>query len=154
MALVRNLNFEQGLINGIRGVVTRCRKRSVEMLLLTGPAEGKLVLVPRISMSSEAGEVPVPLIRRQLPLRLAWAMSINKAQGQTLVRCGVLLHSPCFAHGQLYVALSRCRRQADVRVWLENSENSGDVLAEDDGFVTTNVVFDELLRGISSTIAS
>ena len=45
--------------------------------------------------------------RRQFPLRLAYAMTINKSQGQTLQRVALDLREPCFSHGQLYAALGR-----------------------------------------------
>ena len=51
--------------------------------------------------------MPFKLKRRQFPVRLAVAMTINKAQGQTLGRMGLFLPTPVFSHGQLYVALSR-----------------------------------------------
>ena len=45
--------------------------------------------------------------RKQFPLRVCYAMTINKSQGQTLSRVGLHLRDDVFCHGQLYVALSR-----------------------------------------------
>ena len=45
----------------------------------------------------------------QLPIRLAWAMTVHKSQGQTLDRAHFEMRHRAFAHGQTYVALSRCR---------------------------------------------
>jgi ATP-dependent DNA helicase PIF1 len=43
----------------------------------------------------------------QFPVRLAFAMSINRAQGQSVEVAGINITHPCFSHGQLYVACSR-----------------------------------------------
>ena len=56
--------------------------------------------------------------RRQFPVRLAFAMTINKAQGQSFDRVGLLLHRDVFSHGQLYVALSRVTSPYGIRMVL------------------------------------
>jgi ATP-dependent exoDNAse (exonuclease V) alpha subunit len=52
----------------------------------------------------------------QFPLRLAWAVTIHKSQGLTLEAAEIDLGAGAFAHGQLYVALSRCRELKNVRI--------------------------------------
>ena len=66
----------------------------------------------------------------------AFAMTINKAQGQTLQRIGVFLRNQCFSHGQLYVAASRVGHPDHIRFA---------VAAEDGDFLAKNVVFTDAL---------
>ena len=107
------------------------------MCKLTG--SDKTVLIPRIKFSSgEGSDFPFVWSRRQFPVRVAFATTINKSQGQTLKQVGVWLRSPVFSHGQLYVASSRTGTPGSLKfaVKEQQGQNKGD---------TKNEVFVEVL---------
>ena len=87
--------------------------------IIYGQNAGNEVLIPRIKLASN--DLPFSLHRVQLPLRLAYSVTINKAQGQTFDKVGIYLPKPVFSHGQLYVAFSRARALGDVRVKVEDT---------------------------------
>jgi hypothetical protein len=125
MILLRNYSPQKGLCNGNRVVVRGQWRRLLQVQVVTGSARGQVHLLPRIVCDSTGdSELPFVLRRLQFPLRPAWAISINKAQGQTVSgRFGIYLPSPVFAHGQLYVAGSRATGSANVRVLVENDDD-------------------------------
>uniref|UniRef100_A0A0L8GIW6 ATP-dependent DNA helicase n=1 Tax=Octopus bimaculoides TaxID=37653 RepID=A0A0L8GIW6_OCTBM len=55
------------------------------------------------------------LNRLQFPLRLAYSMTINKAQGQTFEKVGIHLPQPIFSHGQLYITFSRAQAMNNIK---------------------------------------
>ncbi|UYV61899.1 hypothetical protein LAZ67_1007009 [Cordylochernes scorpioides] len=61
-------------------------------------------------------DTPFEFKRLQFLLGLAFAMTINKAQGQSLQVCGLNLINPCFSHGQLYVGCSRVGKPSNLFV--------------------------------------
>ena len=83
------------------------------------------------------------LLRRQYPLRLCYAMTFNKSQGQTLNRVSIDLRFHVFTHGQLYVALGRATKRSDVLALITADNVS---LLDPSVMLTTNVVHQILLR--------
>ena len=92
----------------------------IEGTILNGKFKGEDVLVPRIPMIPI--DIPFEFKRMQFPVRLAFAMTINKAQGQSLQVCGINLENPCFSHGQLYVACSRVGKPSDLFVYATDGK--------------------------------
>ncbi|XP_003740209.1 ATP-dependent DNA helicase RRM3-like [Galendromus occidentalis] len=115
--LLRNINPPQ-LCNGTRLSVKNLMKNLIEATILTGKYKGENVLLPRIPMIPI--DLPFEFKRLQFPIRLAFAMTINKAQGQSLQVCGLDLENSCFSHGQLYVATSRVGKPSDLFVFAPN----------------------------------
>uniref|UniRef100_A0A8C4SGL7 ATP-dependent DNA helicase n=1 Tax=Erpetoichthys calabaricus TaxID=27687 RepID=A0A8C4SGL7_ERPCA len=142
--LLRNLNTKQGLCNGTRLVVNTMTDNVIEAKVLTGLHTNNTVLIPRIDLTSSDLELPFKLKRHQFPIKAAFAMTINKSQGQTMDRIGIYLSEPVFGHGQLYVSFSRVRRSCDVKVEVVNTPYQGTLIQGQDTIFTTNVVYKEV----------
>ena len=102
---IRNVNFDSGIVNGRKGIVCAISSRIVDVQIIG--VGSPLVKIPRITFEVKVGKHGMILHRQQFPLRVCYAMTINKSQGQTLCRVGLDLRDDVFCHGQLYVALSR-----------------------------------------------
>lgn len=139
--LLRNLCTKQGLCNGTRLIIKGLKPNLLIAEILTGTSTGQTVFVPRIDLCPTNTELPFRLRRRQFPIKLAFAMTINKSQGQTLEKVGIYLPQPVFSHGQLYVAFSRVRRSTDVKVQIVEGPEQGKLLPGSEKVFTKNVVY-------------
>src|SRR5437870_1048671 len=105
--LLRNLNPSIDLCNGTRLICKSLSPHLIEAEIIAGVYCGQTVLIPRISFIPGDTQLPFEFKRRQFPIRPAFAMTISKAQGQTIKFVVTFLPRPVFSHGQLYVAFSR-----------------------------------------------
>ncbi|CAF1468876.1 unnamed protein product [Rotaria magnacalcarata] len=128
--LLRNLDAPR-LCNGTRLCVKNLIPHVIEATILTGCAKGEDVFISRIPMVPN--DMPFQFKRLQFPVRLAFAMSINKAQGQSLKVAPINLGAPCFSHGQLYVA---CSRDMEPLGWIDTQPNELPQLSPQD--ITTH----------------
>jgi ATP-dependent DNA helicase PIF1 len=139
---LRNLDPGHGICNGTRLICRGLQKNVIDAEIASGEHKGKRVFIPRIVlMTSDGYNMPFTLRRGQFPIRVAFALTINKAQGQTIPKVGIFLPDHVFCHGQLYVALSRATRSSNIKVMMKQG-----TLDHRDGIWTRNIVYAEALQ--------
>ena len=141
--VARNLSIENGLVKNARVIIEQLHQYSVVVKLL--PFQSSVLLpsnhcrtfpFSRINFEFNPQRSSWTILRRQLPLRLAYATTFNSCQGLTLDKAVLDLRSPVFAHGQLHTALTRFRERNDGRALFAPDNILGG---------TINIVSKELL---------
>jgi ATP-dependent exoDNAse (exonuclease V) alpha subunit len=110
---------ERAFVNGTIGRISKMEDDAVTVRVTqedgstrdisTGPLDWEILRYVPSTSDPNGIDTEVVGTFRQLPLRLAWAVTIHKSQGKTFDRVIIDLGRGAFEHGQTYVALSRCR---------------------------------------------
>ena len=116
-------------------------------------------VIPRVTLCPSNNPYPFKFGRRQFPVRHEFVMTINKSQGQTFRRTGLLLPESCFGHGQFYVSFSRCGYPPDDKtitglkvvvydtpIQGRKKSKGGIRKNETEGITTQNIVLKEIFR--------
>ena len=132
--LLRNLDPVNGHCNGTRYVIEHLHDHIIDATIACGAHAGKRIFVPVIPMIPSENIFPVHMKRKQLPVRPAFAITSNKAQGQTLSHVDICLKQGFFSHGELYVVMSRVGSKDSLKIYSDHE------------VYTSNVVYKEVLR--------
>ena len=134
MMLKNDIEKPRRWVNGTLGVITKLSNDIVKVSIngvehTVAPATWDKV---QYDYNPEERELTKKAISsfKQLPIRLAWAITIHKSQGQTYQSVAVDLSDGAFAHGQTYVALSRCVSLEGL--YLDSPVTRSDVIVDPD----------------------
>uniref|UniRef100_A0A0L8GZ34 ATP-dependent DNA helicase n=1 Tax=Octopus bimaculoides TaxID=37653 RepID=A0A0L8GZ34_OCTBM len=117
--LLHNLS-QPKLCNGTRLIVHKLMRNCIEANILTGCGKGDTIFILRIPVMQS--NVPFQFKWLKFPIRISFAMSINKSQGQTLKIAGLQLQEPCFSYGQLYVGASCMGGKANLFTYVPQNK--------------------------------
>lgn len=124
---IKNDTASGQYVNGTLGVVMKCTYEGVIVRLDSGKT---IMVTPQTwyfedyyyDRKNHTLEKRIRGAYTQIPLRLAWAVTIHKSQGLTFDKV-VIDAGKAFAYGQVYVALSRCRRFDGIRLATQISSD-------------------------------
>ncbi|KEH32757.1 PIF1 helicase [Medicago truncatula] len=109
--------------------------------VISGSNIGDKVFIPRLSLSPSDVVIPFKFQRKQVPLAVSFAMTINKSQEQSLKHVGAYLPTHVFSHIQLYIAVLRVTSREGIKILIIDEDG-------EDTTVTSNVVYEEVFRNV------
>ena len=143
--LMQTMDKVEGLVSNVRLRVERLRPNCVLCSLDRGDGAKTLHVIYRRPFSIKVGQTGIVVVRQQLPLVPAYALTLNKAQGQTLGRVLFDARRCPFSHGHTYVLFSRVRNRQSIAAVVDDRSCEEDA---DGGrtLVTGTVTYPELLH--------
>lgn len=136
--VLRNLSKRYGLATNTRVRILHITESCIRVQTIND--HPKTAYIPRIRFKFRLPFAEsFDIMRTQFPLRLAYSMTFNKSQGQTIERVLVDTTVPPFSHGHTYVALSRVTRYDSIRIFCQEQD------IHDEHAAVQNTAYTELL---------
>ena len=105
--LIRNVHVHMRDVNGTGYIITALSSNLITAKKLGANDDEPLLVIPQVIHLTKNDEFPFIMRCVQFPVKLAYVMTFQRAQGQSLDKCGFFLNRSVWTHGQLYVAMSR-----------------------------------------------
>jgi hypothetical protein len=117
------LDATEGLVKGPLATVQELNQRTVVIKLANSESPSRAIWpIPCVCFEFEPPSLPFKIRRYQIPLRLAWAATVHRIQGDDLDRVVVDMRDAYIAHDQLHIATSRGHSRHETR-YLVNRED-------------------------------
>ena len=132
-------------VNGTRYIITALSSNLITAKKL-GATDGKpLLLIPQVIHLTKNDEFPFIMKCIQFPVKSSYVMTFQRAQGQSLDKCRILLNRSVWTHSQLYVAMSRCGAMSWVKIYANHAEFE-ELNLPPNNHCTQNVVYTEVFK--------
>jgi ATP-dependent DNA helicase PIF1 len=145
--LQRNLDIENGLTNNTRLRILKLMDNVVKVQTMEDNPVVHFIPKLRFTFRIRYG-ASFEICRTQFPLTRAYALTFNKCQGQTLQKVMVDLRFPVFAHGFLYVALSRVSNADNIVLYLTDRQLISNPFSDGIEPYVLNIVYSDALNNV------
>jgi hypothetical protein len=137
--------FNRQLNNGDRGIIESISLYRLGIKMITGKCAGSIVHLPRTRFTPATKSMKIEMTRLQFGVAVAFAMTVSKSQSCGFKHVGIWLNDHLFAHGQLYLALSRIQVQMDGEYTLLFASRDN-IMIDERGIYARNLVYNEVLH--------
>ena len=136
--------------NGDRAVVDSIASYRLGLRMLTGTRKGQIVHLPRVMFKPSREDMRMEMQRLQFGVVVSFAITVSKSQSCGFKRVGIWLNDHFFAHGHLYLAMSRLQVSDDGDYSLLFASRNN-MMSDHRGVYAKNIVYDEVLSAYKTS---